>query len=590
MSGASNVKKIIGEIVQECCFRGHAVSDTLVAFMVKAVVLDPSNGFIVDQALTEQDIQKLQVLCQAKLMEECSPSLDTIKMQFPCVCPGEFFEAIQQVAESRLSPVRKQITNSKGTTWEGLSALYSLMVSYTLLRSGIGSLADPSTVQEARDALQSFFSWTDLGAFMGLSKTDKERQLIELSMIVTGIQLFNKASEDTDLHQLIPALLNETLPVSPKSVEDELNESQSLAWKYTAVLEGLLQPDNQTSGGNVPIILLKQALYNVRQHEAFLRVLLADVCLCAKQTDILHTELLSIMKLLKNTMKAKTAVCTAHVFVSVLSLLFYIVLLSLLSCSSTFFTELECSFQCCSFLPLYFSDEQIVPAEMKTQEWLLPETTANFTELPLQYNGFCGYALVSRDGLLLQGNPHIGVLRHKEKLYVFSSKEAALEFASRSDDFIAEVAKKAKCSPELLLVLKLHQQDFCISHLSETAWSHLTSQHTWYVLSNQLWLNCESSTQTDIHPVETGKVMSYEWNEWELQRKAIKMTDLCNKVTHSAQTDLSHLRWEHSTQTWLPKNAATQSRREARSNVPASHIYLAGQRGQRNSPVENLSR
>uniref|UniRef100_A0A3Q3X3S5 Cilia- and flagella-associated protein 206 n=1 Tax=Mola mola TaxID=94237 RepID=A0A3Q3X3S5_MOLML len=558
MSGASNVKKIIGEIVQECCFRGHAVSDTLVAFMVKAVVLDPSNGFIVDQALTEQDIQKLQVLCQAKLMEECSPSLDTIKMQFPCVCPGEFFEAIQQVAESRLSPVRKQITNSKGTTWEGLSALYSLMVSYTLLRSGIGSLADPSTVQEARDALQSFFSWTDLGAFMGLSKTDKERQLIELSMIVTGIQLFNKASEDTDLHQLIPALLNETLPVSPKSVEDELNESQSLAWKYTAVLEGLLQPDNQTSGGNVPIILLKQALYNVRQHEAFLRVLL---------TDILHTELLSIMKLLKNTMKAKTAVCTAHVFPLFKAL-------SELSCSSTFFTELECSFQCCSFLPLYFSDEQIVPAEMKTQEWLLPETTANFTELPLQYNGFCGYALVSRDGLLLQGNPHIGVLRHKEKLYVFSSKEAALEFASRSDDFIAEVAKKAKCSPELLLVLKLHQQDFCISHLSEVCpyWSGPITK-------------CESSTQTDIHPVETGKVMSYEWNEWELQRKAIKMTDLCNKVTHSAQTDLSHLRWEHSTQTWLPKNAATQSRREARSNVPASHIYLAGQRGQRNSPV-----
>ena len=37
---------------------------------------------------------------------------------------------------------------------------------------------------------------------MGLSKTEKERQLIELSMIVTGIQLFNKASEDADPHEL----------------------------------------------------------------------------------------------------------------------------------------------------------------------------------------------------------------------------------------------------------------------------------------------------------------------------------------------------------------------------------------------------
>lgn len=37
MSGAhaeSVIKNIIGEIVQECAVKGHAVSDTLVAFMV----------------------------------------------------------------------------------------------------------------------------------------------------------------------------------------------------------------------------------------------------------------------------------------------------------------------------------------------------------------------------------------------------------------------------------------------------------------------------------------------------------------------------------------------------------------------------
>lgn len=55
------------------------------------------------------------------------------------------------------------------------------------------------------------------------------------------------------------------------------------------------------------------------------------------------------------------------------------------------------------FPPLCLSGERIVPAEMKTQEWLLPETTASFNELPLQYNGVCGYTLVKRDGLLLPG-------------------------------------------------------------------------------------------------------------------------------------------------------------------------------------------
>uniref|UniRef100_A0A3Q3MU14 Cilia- and flagella-associated protein 206 n=1 Tax=Labrus bergylta TaxID=56723 RepID=A0A3Q3MU14_9LABR len=63
MSGGhaeSLIKNIIGDIVRECAVRGHAVSETLVAFMVKAVVLDPRNGFNVDRILTKQDVQKLE--------------------------------------------------------------------------------------------------------------------------------------------------------------------------------------------------------------------------------------------------------------------------------------------------------------------------------------------------------------------------------------------------------------------------------------------------------------------------------------------------------------------------------------------------
>ena len=41
-------------------------------------------------------------------------------------------------------------------------------------------------------ALQSVFPQTELGTFMSLVKRDKERQLQELTMIVTGIRLFNK--------------------------------------------------------------------------------------------------------------------------------------------------------------------------------------------------------------------------------------------------------------------------------------------------------------------------------------------------------------------------------------------------------------
>lgn len=53
------IKNIIREIVQECTSHGQVVSETLVAFTVKAIVLDPDNQFHVDRQLTKDDVQKL---------------------------------------------------------------------------------------------------------------------------------------------------------------------------------------------------------------------------------------------------------------------------------------------------------------------------------------------------------------------------------------------------------------------------------------------------------------------------------------------------------------------------------------------------
>ncbi|XP_069382963.1 cilia- and flagella-associated protein 206 isoform X2 [Paralichthys olivaceus] len=597
------IKNIIHEIVRECAARGHVVSDTLAAFMVKAVVLDPRNGFNVDRTLTKQDVQKLEELCLDKLMEKCSPSLDTIKMQvyfdINYTSRREFLEEIQQVVASRLSPVSREITDSRVKTRDELDALYRRIITYIVLRSGLGSPTDDNTLQEATAALQSVFPPTELGTFMVLSKKEKEQQLNELTMIVTGIRLFNKASkksgEETDLRELMPDVLNESLPVVSDSIEKELSVSQSLAWKYTAVLEKLTDSDHQPEELDVSSVLLKQALYNIRQHEVFLKMLL--------------TEFSSQMKLLKETVRSKTAVPTAKVFplfkalsevwsglrdeAELLSILNKI-MLNLqphLASQAKIFSKaylddlLEASEVKTDEQRLTeYSDERIVQAEMKTQEWLLPETTASFNDLVLQYNGVCGYTLVNRDGLLLPGNPHIGVMRHKGQLYAFSSKEAALKFASRPDDFIAEVTEKAKLSPELIQLLKLHQQFSCISPYTEM-------QPEESLLVKPI-TKCESSTQTDLHPVETNRVKSYEWNEWELRKKAIRLADLRTKVTNSAQTDLSHMRRENVTQTWLPKDAACQSKRDGESSMPKPQVYLAGLRGQRDGHMvkTNLTR
>lgn len=51
----------------------------------------------------------------------------------------------------------------------------------------------------------------------------------------------------------------------------------------------------------------------------------------------------------------------------------------------------------------FIVEERVQPVDYRKQEWLFPETTANFDKLLIQYRGFCGYTFATTDGLLLPG-------------------------------------------------------------------------------------------------------------------------------------------------------------------------------------------
>uniref|UniRef100_A0A672Z7Q7 Cilia- and flagella-associated protein 206 n=1 Tax=Sphaeramia orbicularis TaxID=375764 RepID=A0A672Z7Q7_9TELE len=234
-----------------------------------------------------------------------------------------------------------------------------------------------------------------------------------------------------------------------------------------------------------------------------------------------------------------------------------------------------------SWCLVWGSAERIDPAQMKTQEWLFPENLSNFDQVLLQFNGFCGYTLVERDGLLLPGDPHIGILKHQQKLFVFSSTDAAVHFSAAPDQFISEVAEKAKRSPELIQLLRLHQQFPSVSPYSE-----MKPGDSFVAKPIS---KCESGTQTDVHPLETNICRTYQWNQWELRRRAIKLADLRTRVTVSTQTPQSHMRRDNATQTWTPKDAESQTQREGGSGVPRPQVYLAGLRGQRDGPAVKVN-
>ncbi|XP_017394400.1 cilia- and flagella-associated protein 206 isoform X1 [Cebus imitator] len=595
----SVIRSIIREIGQECAVHGEMVSETLIAFMVKAVVLDPSNGFNMDRTLMKSDVQNLVKLCMARLLDTKNPSLDTIKMQvyfdMNYTNRVEFLEEHHRVLDLRLGSVTREITDNRACTKEELESLYRKIISYVLLRSGLGSPTDIKTVREVTAALQSVFPQAELGTFLTLSKKDKERQLKELTMIVTGIRLFNrdcgKGGEGIDD---LPGVLHEAIPATLQHIDDELEKTQRQAYCYTAVLEQAV--DNPLMKAELQPYMLKEALYNIRQCEVFLQIILSDIITGAQEVEMMTKQLGAHLEQLKMTVKSKTAVPTSQVFpifialstlwtsfqdetviVGVLSNLFTH-LQPFLDAHEIFFPErviqhylngVTVKTDMCRMKE--HMEDRVNVADFRKLEWLFPETTANFDKLLIQYRGFCAYTFAAADGVLLPGNPAIGILKYKEKYYTFSSKDAAYSFAENPEHYIDIVRENAKKHTELIQLLELHQQFETLIPYSQM---READKHYIKPISKS-----ESSTQTDTHILPPTIVRTYEWNEWELRRKAIKLANLRQKVTHSVQTHLSHLRRENCSQVYPSKNTSTQSTKEDSTGVPRPQIYLAGLRG-----------
>ncbi|KAM7061059.1 cilia- and flagella-associated protein 206 isoform 1-T1 [Acridotheres tristis] len=594
----SVIKRIIRQVGLECAAQGQSLSETLVAFMVKAVVLDPRNDFNMDQILTENDMQDLIQLCVTRLLDTTNPSLSTIKMQvyfdMNYASRDELLGEQERVLEGKLAPVVRAITESRPRVQEDTENVYQKIVTYALLRSGLGSPTDIEAVREVTAALQSVFPQTEMITFISLSKKDKEQQLKDLAMLVSGIRLYNKQCQKggSGIDDL-PDMLNEAIQLATWTLDENLNSCKLLAHRYTALLEFMQEDPHRHS--QLSSLKLKEALFNVRQYEAFLCILQSNIITTAQEVESLNVQFEAAMMVLKNTVEDKTSIEFKEVFPLFMEL-------------SELWTSFQDEMLLLSFLTnmannlqqFLETQSQLFPEEMltsllegvtvksdeeriketmetkvnvsdfKNQEWLFPETTDNFDQLLIQYHGFCAHSIGVK-GITLPGNPAIGILKHKEKYYVFSSKEAAYLFAQDPDKFIQLNVEKAKKYAELIQLLELHHQfEYLVPH----AQARNASRGSLKPPPKR-----DSGTQTDTHILPPTIVRSYEWNEWELRRKAIKLANLRRKLTHSMQTDLSHMRRENFTQVYLPKDAGTQTKRDNSSNVPKPQIFLKGLRG-----------
>ncbi|NXW91274.1 CF206 protein, partial [Alopecoenas beccarii] len=565
---------------------------------VKAVVLDPRNDFNVDQILMEKDVQNLIQLCVTRLLDTTNPSLSTIKMQvyfdMNYANRAELLREQHHVLEGRLARVLREITDSRPRVQEEMENVYRKIVSYVLLSSGLGPPTEIQVVREVTAALQSVFPQTEMNTFISLSKNNKEQQLKNLAMLVTGIRLYNKecgkgGSSIDDL----PAILNEAIPSATETLDEGVNTCQARAHQYTALLESMQEDQNRCT--QLSSFKLKEALFNVRQYEAFLCILLSDAITSAQEVEKMNVQFAATMEQLKNTVQNKVSVDTNEVFPLFIALsnlwtgfqdeMLLLRFLTNMTNNLQQFSEIQSQLFPEDVLSSLLegmtvkSDEERIRetkgtrvnvSDFENQEWLFPETIDNFDQLLIQYHSFCAYAIGVK-GLTLPGNPAIGILKHKERCYVFSSKEAAYLFAQDPDKFIQLNVEKAKEYAELIQLLELrHQFEDLVSYVQAGNAVKILMKTT---------IKCDSSTQTDTHILPPTIVTSYEWNEWELRRKAIKLANLRRKLTHAMQTELSHMRRENFTQVYLPKDVGTQTKRDSSTNIPRPQIFLEGLRG-----------
>lgn len=139
-------------------------------------------------------------------------------------------------------------------------------------------------------------------------------------MLVTGIRLYNKeCGKGGKGIDDLPAILNEAVPSATQSIEDHLNACRVRAHRYTALLESMHEDQNRY--GQLSSLKLKEALFSMRQHEAFLCILLSDTITSGQEIEKINVEFAATMEKLKSTIQNKVSVDTKEAFFCNLNIL-----------------------------------------------------------------------------------------------------------------------------------------------------------------------------------------------------------------------------------------------------------------------------
>ncbi|ORX57722.1 hypothetical protein BCR36DRAFT_580278 [Piromyces finnis] len=586
------------------------VSETLAAFIVRSAVLNPENHFNIDKEFNKGEVERLIQIAVNEIITQNSPVMETVKMQVyfdsHFSSQADYLYKEKNTRSHNCSSLLKEIIEFNGKSISSLESLFRKIVSYLLIKIKLGNISDIKVIREATAALESVFPQIELPSFIGLSRQDKETQLNGLAQLVCGIRLFNKylgkgGESIEDLNQLCKIEVDDLTRI----LLDQIKSTEQIIQKYSALID--YSEDNNVEFENCPRKEIKNALIFRRQYLMYLDALNDQLNKSKKVLNIVDSKFESTLEELKTVCKSKTAVPVDQVYPQFMTLsnlwmswqdeLYLLVIrrgitetiksfaqnfsikvpLNDLENSERYITEID--------PPILDENTIINNASIlmssisqinKNIQILHPSNTTYFDKIHSEYSGFCPYIFVKRNELLKSGDRNIGLLQYKDKVYSFSTIESAIEFSKNPDFYIQNILMIACKNPSLIQLFHLYSYFPTVEALENT------KTFSKKRLLGQMPIISEIGVQTDTHIVDTYKDPNYEWNEWELRRKAIMLTNLRNKKTHSVQTHLSHFLRESETQHYEPRTKATQTMRESSTKVPKITTYMANLRNDGN--------
>ncbi|XRB04320.1 cilia- and flagella-associated protein 206 [Pycnococcus provasolii] len=191
----------------------------------------------------------------------------------------------------------------------------------------------------------------------------------------------------------------------------------------------------------------------------------------------------------------------------------------------------------------------------------------------LALDGCDPVCIVLRAGYLTSADLRIGGVKWGGRYYGFVSEENLALFAAQPSDYFGQVMNVTKANPPLCGILRL-SSELPACDADEALAAVATP------------LAREFGTQTPTHFCEKRVDTNYEWNEWALRRKALRLANLRQCVTKSTQSNVSTFRRTSETQVYLPKDSSTQYAVSKGQTMVRPLRYIAGLRGAPDTRME----